>query len=149
MLRERLERGAGGMGAEVVKGAGLYLALARLDALLRGRVEEFFNADMAAHSAPSLPTALAFVSDFTVEDRSGLKSEVFTASVVGGMLVGLGKQEGVIVDDDAHGLGVRLHSVVSPMLAGMLRSFLQCLDTATLLVLGEQAGAPAGLPLAE
>jgi hypothetical protein len=146
MLRERLEKRGNGGVVEVVKGAGLYLALAKLEALLRGHVAaEDFNVSMAATSAP---TGLAFVSDFTVEDRSELKSELFTASVVGGMLVGLGRSEGVIVDDDVLGLGVRLQSNCSATLAGMVKSFLQCLDTAALLVMGAPAGGSASGELA-
>lgn len=140
-LRERLMRVPT---AGVVNGAGLFLALARLEELRRGSVAEY-SAKTAASSLPRVPEAVAFVGDFTIEDHSALASELFTATAVGTMIVGLAKSEGVVIDDDVRGLGVRLEVSISPALASLLGSFSECLDKAALVVTGWRAAGELAL----
>lgn len=126
--------------ANVATGMNLYLALSKLDLILEFG-ESATPLPDAEHAAAIALSDLAYVTDFRAAAGAELCSELFTAKAVGELIVKMGVTEGIIVEDDVHGLGVRLHSALSPALAQMLESFNRCLGVVLVYLAGSYADA--------
>lgn len=106
-------------------GADVYLAVAKLLQLLGDDGAGLLDESTLA----GLPVELAYVADFTTQERDDLSSTLFTARAVGTMVVRACQGEEVILleADPARGLAVRLHAVLSPTLEEMLNQFNDCM----------------------
>lgn len=128
------------MGAEKNStGMNLYLALLKLDLMLaygeRARIEP--DAVVASGIAAF---HMACISDVRMHAGAELSSQLSTAAAVGVMLVNVAVAEGVILEGQTHGLGVRLHVALSADLSALLSSFNSCLGYALLHLVGSVSG---------
>src|SRR5436853_244637 len=104
-----------------VTGLKLYLALSKLDLFLT-HGEGALPLPDAQLAAAVVHYDLACVADFSAQPGTHLCSELFTAKAVGELIVKLAVEQGVVVPDEEHGLAVKLHEEVSPVLGAMLTS---------------------------
>jgi hypothetical protein len=110
-------------------GKDVFLALSKLDDLLCSGGYGLAVEGLPLNDLSTViePCDLAFVPDFKLIPAAQLPSELFTTRVVGEILVGMCMAEGIILEDETHGYGVRLREALTPVLGNLVSQFDECL----------------------